>query len=183
MISAFDIFLKYVINLLKPNRPLVWRSIKTDNTMFRARIACMKGHEDILRQIGYTEMRGNSLQFPEDVLEPDKRKLYIIAAELLMAKLEVEQLNDQAISVSGGSQVGYQSQHQGYRGQDFNIQQCSDTSTPSPVDYHGYGKYLCVHVWVWVCGYMCSDEEIFYMILLFTISKSMHGIYIQYIWN
>ena len=95
MTSAFDLLLKFVINLLKPNRPPVWRSIKTDNTAFRARVACMKGHKDILRQMGYTESEQNSLQFPEYVLEPDKPKLYIIAAELLMAKLEVEQLSQQ----------------------------------------------------------------------------------------
>ena len=95
MTSAFDLLLKFVINLLKPNRPPVWRSIKTDNTAFRARVACMKGHKDILRQMGYTESEQNSLQFPEYILEPDKPKLYVIVAELLMAKLEVEQLSQQ----------------------------------------------------------------------------------------
>lgn len=73
----------------------MWRSIKTDNTAFRARVACMKGYVEILSLMGYTEVGNNSLQFPEYVLEPDKPKLYIIAAELLMAKLELEQLNQQ----------------------------------------------------------------------------------------
>ena len=95
MISAFDLLLKFAINLLKPNRPQVWRSIRTDNAAFRARVACMKGHEEILRQMGYTDLREKTLQFPEHVLEPDKPKLYVVAAELLMAKLEVEQLCQQ----------------------------------------------------------------------------------------
>ena len=93
MTSAYDLLLKFVINLLKPNRPPVWRSIKTNNTAFKARVACMKGYEDILRTAGYTEKDENSLQFPDHVQEPDKTKLYVIAAELLMARLEVDQMN------------------------------------------------------------------------------------------
>ena len=56
-------------------------------------MACMKGYEDILRTAGYTEKDENSLQFPDHVQEPDKTKLYVIAAELLMARLEVDQMN------------------------------------------------------------------------------------------
>ena len=56
----------------------------------------MKGYEEILQIAGYTEKVGTSLQFPEDVHEPDKAKLSILAAELLMAKLEVEQMNSAA---------------------------------------------------------------------------------------
>ena len=93
MTSAYDLLLKYVINLLKEKRPQVWRSIKTNNTAFKARVACMKGAEEILRNAGYTEARENSMCFPDSVEEPDKERLSVIAAELLMAKLEVEQLN------------------------------------------------------------------------------------------
>ena len=92
MTSAYDLLLKYVINLLKEKRPQVWRSIKTNNTAFKARVACMKGAEEILRNAGYTEARENSMCFPDSVEEPDKERLSVIAAELLMAKLEVEQL-------------------------------------------------------------------------------------------
>ena len=53
----------------------------------------MKGYEDILKTAGYTEKEENSLQFPEYVQEPDKQKLYVIAAELLMARLEVDRMN------------------------------------------------------------------------------------------
>ena len=107
----------------------MWRSIKTDNTAFRTRVACMRGHEDILRLMGYTELGENSLQFPEYVLEPGKPKLYIMAAELLMAKIEVEQLSKQTGSASSGSLVEYQSQYQDHREhQDVN----ADASTASP---------------------------------------------------
>ena len=98
-------------------------------------MARMKGHEDILRLMGYTELGGNSLQFPECVIEPEKSKLYIMAAELLMAKIEVEQLNEQTSSASSGSLMGYQSQYQDYREhQDIH----ADTTTTSPVAFRGY---------------------------------------------
>ena len=154
MTSAYDLLLKFVINLLKPNRPPVWRSIKTNNTAFKARVACMKGYADILRTAGYTERDENSLQFPEHVQEPDKTKLYVIAAELLMARLEVDQMNNaiqqqqqqqqEAIrqspsqrraqttfigSTTGNGQGGYQSQN--YGGQQAGFQQHAPSSMAS----------------------------------------------------
>lgn len=54
----------------------------------------MNGAEEILKLAGYEEERENSICFPDSVEEPDKARLAIIAAELLMAKLEVEQLNN-----------------------------------------------------------------------------------------
>ena len=149
MTSALDLLLKFVINLLKPNRPPVWRSIKTNNTAFRARVACMKGYEDVLRLMGYTEVEQNSLQFPEHVLEPDKPKLYVVVAELLMAKLEMDQLSttnrqqpiseathqssyrhtesDQMTtgSTASGNQEKRQLQLQSYDSQQFSTQQCT----------------------------------------------------------
>ena len=93
MISqAYDLLLKYVTNLLKPTKPPVWRSIKTTNSHFCARVDCMKGARKILEEIGYSVMETSSMQFPDSVMEPDKEKLHIIAAELLMAKLEVNDM-------------------------------------------------------------------------------------------
>lgn len=93
MISqAYDLLLKYVINLLKPKRPQVWRSIKTTNSHFCARVDCMVGARHILKDIGYSVEQDTSMQFPDDVVEPDKEKLHVIAAELLMAKLDVEEM-------------------------------------------------------------------------------------------
>ena len=89
--QACDLLLKYVINLLKPKRPQVWRSIKTTNSHFCARVDCMEGARRILKEIGYSEDKTTAMQFPDSVEEPDKQKLHIIAAELLMAKLEVEE--------------------------------------------------------------------------------------------
>ena len=79
MIASYDLLLKLVTNLIKPERP---------NPSFKDATPLMKGYESILQIAGYKE--DSSMK---DVLEPDKGKLSILAAELLMAKLEVEQMN------------------------------------------------------------------------------------------
>ena len=91
MTSAYDLLLKYVINLMKPRRPQVWRSIKTNNTAFRARVSCMEGAKEILRTVGYSIVTETAMQFPEHITEPNRTLLEAIAAELLMAKLEVDE--------------------------------------------------------------------------------------------
>ena len=92
MATAYDLLLKYVMNLIRPKRPQAWRSINITNKAF-ASINYMEGGRDILRMIGYSEVTQTSMEFPEDVEEPERERLIIIAAELLMANLEVEQLN------------------------------------------------------------------------------------------
>ena len=106
--QACDLLLKYVINLLKPKRPQVWRSIKTTNSHFGARVDCMVGARRILTEIGYSEDKSTAMQFPDSVEEPDKPKLHIIAAELLMAKLEVEEqmrIPNQSLSLQGSNPI------------------------------------------------------------------------------
>ena len=107
--QACDLLLKYVINLLKPKRPQVWRSIKVTNSHFCARVDCMVGARDILVKIGYSESLPTAMQFPDHVKEPDREKLQVIAAELLMAKLEAEGAEGQSLLMtrqfSGGSQA------------------------------------------------------------------------------
>ena len=93
MISSFTVLLEYVTDLLKPERPPLWRSIETADPIFKSHIACMKGYEDILRTAGYTEKKETFLQFPDTIQEPNKAKLSVLAAELLMARVEVEMKN------------------------------------------------------------------------------------------
>ena len=93
MSSVFDYLLKYAINLLKPNRPLGWRSIKTSKPSFLTSVGCMKGASDILKEMGYSVETSNSLEFPKGQTLPNKSKLYILAAELLMCKLEMARIN------------------------------------------------------------------------------------------
>ena len=90
--SAFDILEKYAVNLLKLNRPQYWRQIKYSNGVFQARVDCMKGSRDILKQMGYSKEHPNSLSFPETSVEPDFEKVSRVATDLLLARIEVDAL-------------------------------------------------------------------------------------------
>ena len=54
----------------------------------------MRGYEEILQVAGYTEKEGTYLRFPGSVLESDRTKLHTLANELMMAKQEVERMDD-----------------------------------------------------------------------------------------
>ena len=99
VITYLDVLFMYILDLLisDNHRPLRWRIIDTASPFFKSRVACMEGYEEILQIAGYTVKKGTSLMIPEDVLEPDKAKLSILAAELLMAKLEVKQMKSAAV--------------------------------------------------------------------------------------
>ena len=56
------------------------------------RVDCMIGAREILREMGYTETGEDHIRFPDEVEDPHRAKLLVISAELLMAKLEVEDL-------------------------------------------------------------------------------------------
>ena len=94
MTAVFDSLLKYINNLLKPKRPPVWRTIKTNIPWFENRVDCIEGARDVLKIAGYSEEKQDSLEFPDYVQEPDKPKLYILTAELHMAKLELEMMSN-----------------------------------------------------------------------------------------
>ena len=125
--QAFDLLLKYVINLLKHKRPQVWRSIKTTNSHFCARVDCMVGARQILEKIGYSDMQTDptAMQFPDHVKEPDKNKLHVIAAELLMAKLEAELMHRRRMN------------HQTSEPEVSINRQLSNPSTPNSTLSHG----------------------------------------------
>ena len=52
----------------------------------------MIGARYILAEMGYSETLESSIKFPDHVEEPDREKLKVIAAELLMANLEAADL-------------------------------------------------------------------------------------------
>ena len=91
LVTAFDLLLKYATNLLKPKLPSLWRTIPVTSGTFKARVDCMKGAREILKLIGYSVETANALKFPDEQLDPDRDKLAEIAAEILMAKVHVEE--------------------------------------------------------------------------------------------
>ncbi len=98
MAGAYDSLLKYALSLMKTNLPPKWRSIKTSNVFFQTRVACMKGALDVLKVMGYTIETGSSIEFPPEVALPDPERLPMVAAEIFMAKLEVEKMKREAES-------------------------------------------------------------------------------------
>ncbi len=137
MAGAYDILLKYVVNLMKHNRPQSWRSIKTTTAFFQTRVACMKGALNVLKAMGYTNETGNSVEFPPEVAHPDPKRLSMVAAEILMAKLEVEKMKREAESErryphQGADRNSYQRQQT----QDLYSQPSVDQSGGRPANQH-----------------------------------------------
>lgn len=93
MTAAFDSLLKYINNLLKPKRPPAWRTIKTNTPWFQNRVASINGAKEVLKIAGYSTETDDALEFPSSVEEPDKPWLYMLTAELHMAKLELEMMS------------------------------------------------------------------------------------------
>ena len=95
VIIACSLILQYITNLFDPDLPPKWWSISTKNPTYIFRIARVKGAEELLDIAGYTVRSGDSKMFPEDKrTAPDKRYLSMIAAELLLARVECEGIVD-----------------------------------------------------------------------------------------
>ncbi|KAL5466679.1 hypothetical protein EMCRGX_G030823 [Ephydatia muelleri] len=92
LVTAFDLLLRYTTNLLKPKLPALWRTIPVTSGTFKARVDCMKGARDILKLIGYANQTETAVKFADEQLEPNRDKLVEIAAEILLAKVETEEL-------------------------------------------------------------------------------------------
>ena len=92
--GSCDYLLKHAIDLLKTSRwPRGWRTIKTNKHKFHVHVTDgMIGARDILEKMGYSETLPTAIKFPDHVKEPDREKLRVIAAELLMGKLEAQGL-------------------------------------------------------------------------------------------
>ena len=115
----------------------------------------MVGARDILVKIGYSETLESAMQFPEHVKEPDKELLQIIAAELLMAKLEAEGMqggrvltrqlsNPLSRQVSGsGTPTDVQSPHRAPPSHPSHIttSPTTTTTTTPPVSSGGAGVF------------------------------------------
>jgi hypothetical protein len=104
--GSCDHLLNYAIDLLKTSKwPRVWRTIKTNKHKFHVHVTDgMIGARDILEKMGYSETLPTAIKFPDHAKEPDREKVRVIAAELLMGKLEAQGLlKDRAIPFYSGA--------------------------------------------------------------------------------
>ena len=106
MINLYNLLLKLVTNLIiKPER---------SKPSFKD-IPLMKGCENILEIASYKEKQDSSM---EHVQTPDKAKLSVLAAELLMAKLEVEQMNSTSAAIEQGQDA---TSHQNFTNETLSV--------------------------------------------------------------
>ncbi len=182
MAGAYDILLKYAVNLMKTNRPRSWRSIKTTTRFFQTRVACMKGALDVLKAMGYTIETGSSIEFPPEVVLPDPERLSKVAAEILMAKLEVEKMKREAESERrypppGADQNSYEDQQ---------TQDLGSTGSHSPQSSSHLSKccwgesnfkysQLCRCVRVCVCVCVCMAHVCMSMLHVTTVAHKGVG--------
>ncbi|XP_005377098.1 PREDICTED: E3 ubiquitin-protein ligase RNF31 isoform X2 [Chinchilla lanigera] len=90
--TALNILEKYGRNLLSPQRPRYWRSVKFNNPVFRSTVDAVQGGRDVLRLYGYTEERPDGLSFPEDQEEPDEHQVATVTLEVLLLRTELSLL-------------------------------------------------------------------------------------------
>ena len=79
---------KYIVNLLQRQLPHKWWSLNTRNAQFSHRIKVMQGWDSLMKDVGYSERgEAGALTFPTDQrTAPDRSRVSLIAAELLIAK-------------------------------------------------------------------------------------------------
>ncbi|EDO46475.1 predicted protein, partial [Nematostella vectensis] len=89
---ALAILEKYATNLLKPMKPINWRTVKFTSSLVRTYLENIEGSTDILRQMGYTANVQDGLSFPDNIIEPNVEKVRELAADLYLARVEIGDL-------------------------------------------------------------------------------------------
>ncbi|XP_004864183.1 E3 ubiquitin-protein ligase RNF31 isoform X1 [Heterocephalus glaber] len=90
--TALNILEKYGRNLLSPQRPRYWRSVKFNNPVFHSTVDAVQGGRDVLRLYGYTEEQPDGLSFPEDQEEPHGHHVAAVTLEVLLLRTELSLL-------------------------------------------------------------------------------------------
>ncbi|XP_022084014.1 E3 ubiquitin-protein ligase RNF31-like isoform X2 [Acanthaster planci] len=90
LVSALGLLEKYGRNLLKPERPPLWKCIYFANSVFRTRVDIIKGARDVLKLMGYSEVVEDGLSFPSDLASPNLDLVAIVTADLAISRRELE---------------------------------------------------------------------------------------------
>ncbi|XP_067389169.1 LOW QUALITY PROTEIN: E3 ubiquitin-protein ligase RNF31 [Emydura macquarii macquarii] len=90
--TALNILEKYGRNLLNPNKPRFWRSVKFNNPVFRSTVDAVQGGRDVLRLYGYTEQQPDGLSFPEGLAEPDGWRVASVTVDVVLLRAELNLL-------------------------------------------------------------------------------------------
>ncbi|XP_028649540.1 E3 ubiquitin-protein ligase RNF31-like [Erpetoichthys calabaricus] len=90
--TAFNILEKYGRNLMNPNKPKYWRTVKFNNPVFKTTVDAIQGGRDVLRLYGYTQEQKDGLSFPDTVVEPNVASVALVTLEVMMLRLELDLL-------------------------------------------------------------------------------------------
>ncbi|XP_028817460.1 E3 ubiquitin-protein ligase RNF31-like isoform X2 [Denticeps clupeoides] len=92
LMKALNMLEKYGRNLINPNRPQYWRSVKDNNPVFRNTVDAVKGGRVVLSLYGYTAQLPDGVGFPDDTEVPDVRKVAAVMVEVMMLRAELDML-------------------------------------------------------------------------------------------
>ncbi|XP_030630852.1 E3 ubiquitin-protein ligase RNF31-like, partial [Chanos chanos] len=92
MVKALNVLEKYGCNLTNPTRPKYWRIVKHNNPIFRSTVDAMKRGRDVLHLYGYTTQLPDGLSYPDEVTEPDIRRVAAVAIEVMVFRAELDLL-------------------------------------------------------------------------------------------
>ncbi|XP_078457900.1 E3 ubiquitin-protein ligase RNF31 isoform X2 [Lampetra planeri] len=92
VLTALSVLEKYGRNLLKPDKPDYWQTVKFDNPVFKNTVDCIKGSRDVLTMFGYTERQADGLAFPDTRGEPDVDRVAAVTLDIYLARYEVDMI-------------------------------------------------------------------------------------------
>ncbi|XP_072522881.1 E3 ubiquitin-protein ligase RNF31-like isoform X2 [Salminus brasiliensis] len=93
VVKALSILEKYACNLINPNRPKYWRTVKFNNPVFKAVVDTIKGGRNVLMQYGYTLQLEDGLSFPDNVAAPNVHTVSAVATEVMALRVELDLLS------------------------------------------------------------------------------------------
>lgn len=89
LIRGLSILEKYGKNLLRHERPPLWRVVRLSNTIFKEEVDVIKGAREILGQLGYTKLVEDGLSYPDNLLIPDIPVVTSVTTDILLLRMEL----------------------------------------------------------------------------------------------
>lgn len=89
LIRGLAILEKYGKNLLRHERPPLWRVVRLSNSIFKQEVDVIKGSRDILGHLGYSKLIEDGLSYPDDLLIPDIPVVTSVTTDILLLRIEL----------------------------------------------------------------------------------------------
>lgn len=89
LIRGLGILEKYGKNLLRHDKPPLWRIVRLSNSIFKQEVKVIRGSEEILAQLGYSKHIEDGLSYPDDRLIPDIPVVTSVTTDILLLRNEL----------------------------------------------------------------------------------------------